>query len=485
MCMKFVLMKMSYVAGVSIFLCSLAANTVLAQTTYSYTQTAGGAQSWTTASNWSPAAVPNPVAGDTINFLYPANQAAATTLDLGAARTAELWKYSKNGGFSSGTFTIAAGYTINLAGTSPTIESGSGSTFIFNNVLAGTSGLTKTGSGTLSLNNAANSFSGGIELAGGALTVASDARLGDAGNGIDVSASTTLSLSSGSYARNIVISNGATLGFSEKITVTLSGAITGAGGIRVSAGGFGDQNYTLSNTGNAFTGMLKLGQGDTGVALTANSFADSANPIELQLCSKGDTKFVWGSGAIAPLVLDNRQIILSGNQTKNHVIENANADPNNTITINTDFSITRTVDKSLVLQGVNTGDNTIAGVISNGASGSITSLQKSGAGTWVLSGANTYSGNTTVAGGNLALAESSCLLDSGTLTINGGKLRLDAGVKERIDNLVLGGATQTTNTSYGSLSSSAAIRNDSYFTGPGLLYLAVDPPPAGTVFLIQ
>ena len=470
------------------FLLALAGQTAVAQTTYQWTQTAGGAQSWTNPANWSGGVVPSPAAGDSIIFVYPANQVAATTVDLGADRTAELWKYSKNGGFDSGTFTIAAGYTINLAGTSPTIEAGPGADFIFNNVLAGTSGLAKTGSGTLRLNNAANSFSGGIEFAGGALTVASDARLGDAGNEIVVTGGTTFNFSSGTYARNLALSNGAVVTMNGNVTLTISGPVTGDGGIaNQSTDTFGSSSVSLSSTANTFTGPLTVGVGTQGaVTITLNSLADSASSITLTSGSNNarDSKFVWGSGAISAITLNQRQIVLAGGY--DHVIENSNTNPANTIAINQDVSATSTSsNRKLILQGVNTGDNIIAGVISNGVSDSTTSLEKSGSGTWVLSGVNTYTGSTTVSGGILKLAASECLADAGTLTINGGKLELAAGVGERIDNLILGSITQTTNTTYGSFASSAEIQDDTRFAGTGMLFLGMDPPPQGTVIIVK
>jgi len=103
----------------------------------------------------------------------------------------------------------------------------------------------------------------------------------------------------------------------------------------------------------------------------------------------------------------------------------------------------------------------------------------------VLSGVNTYTGSTTVSGGILKLAASECLADAGTLTINGGKLELAAGVGERIDNLILGSITQTTNTTYGSFASSAEIQDDTRFAGTGMLFLGMDPPPQGTVIIVK
>jgi fibronectin-binding autotransporter adhesin len=183
-------------------------------------------------------------------------------------------------------------------------------------------------------------------------------------------------------------------------------------------------------------------------------------------------------------VLNNRRLILSGNNSGDHIIQNANTNANNTITIHSDIDIPSTSNRDLILNGVNTGDNLVAGVIPDG-SNSVTTLKKEQAGTWVLSGANTYSGPTFVSGGVLKLAASECLPDATTLTINGGTIELEAGVRERVDHLTLGGTVQTNLTTYGSSASSASIQDDSRFAGSGLLFLGFDPPPQGTLLMLQ
>jgi len=207
--------------------------------------------------------------------------------------------------------------------------------------------------------------------------------LGDAGNDIIFSANSTLSLANNmTMPRDVALDTGTTLSFSAGVTSTMSGALTGAGGIDMNPVGFVTQSLTLSSTNNTFTGAIKIGNDSTST-LTVNSLADSANSLDLRVSNKGDTKFVYGSGATSALVLTDRQVILSGNQTRNHVIENANTDANNTLTINKDLSITSTTNRKLILGGVNEGNNRIAGVIPDGVGG-LTSLEKTGSGTWVV-----------------------------------------------------------------------------------------------------
>jgi autotransporter-associated beta strand protein len=81
--------------------------------------------------------------------------------------------------------------------------------------------------------------------------------------------------------------------------------------------------------------------------------------------------------------------------------------------------------RTLTLTGSNTGDNTFAMAIAE--AGGATSLVKSGTGKWVLTGANTYAGTTTIAAGTLqvgaggtagAIASASPIANSGTLVFD-------------------------------------------------------------------
>ena len=76
----------------------------------------------------------------------------------------------------------------------------------------------------------------------------------------------------------------------------------------------------------------------------------------------------------------------------------------------------------LNLQGSTGGTGELAGVISDNSTTNTTSLTKSGAGTWKLSGANTYTGSTTVNGGNLILSQGggTGVLADTAITINAG-----------------------------------------------------------------
>lgn len=84
------------------------------------------------------------------------------------------------------------------------------------------------------------------------------------------------------------------------------------------------------------------------------------------------------------------------------------------------------VTNTLVIAGTNTGANTLSGIISDGADGGKLALTKSGAGVWVLSGTNTFSGGTTLEQGTLYLNNNSAV-GTGLFTIKGGKLINSSG----------------------------------------------------------
>jgi fibronectin-binding autotransporter adhesin len=94
--------------------------------------------------------------------------------------------------------------------------------------------------------------------------------------------------------------------------------------------------------------------------------------------------------------------------------------------------------RTLTLGGTNTGSNTISGVIANTGSGSnlkTIALSKQDAGTWVLSGANTYSGGTTLINGVLRAGHNDAF-GAGTLTLSGGTLASDGATARTFTNAV-------------------------------------------------
>ncbi|MBJ7260182.1 MAG: autotransporter-associated beta strand repeat-containing protein [Chthoniobacterales bacterium] len=80
-----------------------------------------------------------------------------------------------------------------------------------------------------------------------------------------------------------------------------------------------------------------------------------------------------------------------------------------------------TASRTLALGGTNTDANAISGVISdnNTVGGGLVSVTKAGSGRWILSGANTYTGATTVSAGSL-IVNGNQSAATGALTVSSG-----------------------------------------------------------------
>jgi len=74
--------------------------------------------------------------------------------------------------------------------------------------------------------------------------------------------------------------------------------------------------------------------------------------------------------------------------------------------------------RTLTLQGSNTGANTLALAIAD--NGGPTSLVMNGPGNWLVTGANTYQGGTTINGGNLTFSQKSAMPASGSVSVAAG-----------------------------------------------------------------
>ena len=99
--------------------------------------------------------------------------------------------------------------------------------------------------------------------------------------------------------------------------------------------------------------------------------------------------------------------------------------------------------------------------------------------TLTLSGANTYTGVTTVGAGTVNCTSASALGQGPVALLSGGKLNL-AGGSRQVASLSLGGVGQPQGT-YGSTASSATTKNDTYFSGSGILSVPTpNTPPVAT-----
>jgi fibronectin-binding autotransporter adhesin len=240
--------------------------------------------------------------------------------------------------------------------------------------------------------------------------------------------------------------------------VTMGG--TGSAGASYLLGQLNSNNFTINapDSGLIVIGANDVGSGFTmagGItlngALTIRTF-DNTVPIE-PLTTKASANFTGGITGTGDVVLDNLGLAA------------------NFITLNTG-AINHI--GSLTLQGTATGNTTIGAVI--GAN--VTDVtQNSATSTLVLSGTNTYSGDTTVNSGVLAVKGAS-IPDTGKLVITGGMVDLTSA--ETVDTLFFSADQQPAGTYSSSSVPAGATITTASFTGSGTL-IVTSPSGPGPV----
>lgn len=171
------------------------------------------------------------------------------------------------GGISANGLQFAVtGYTVGgaaltLSGAAPTLRvgdgtaAGAGYTATVNSVIAGTSGLTKTDLGTLVLGGA-NTFTGGLTVNGGFVSVGADSALGAAGGAVTLNGGGLQATASFATARNVAVGGPGEIRTASGTSLTINGGLSGAGALVKSGTG------TLVLTGaNAYTGAASVAAG--------------------------------------------------------------------------------------------------------------------------------------------------------------------------------------------------------------------------------
>jgi autotransporter-associated beta strand protein len=275
---------------------------------------------------------------------------------------------------------IAGSTTFFLGGNQLTVGSNNLSTTVSGTIEDGGSfggtgaSLVKIGTGTLTLSGV-NTYSGGTTINGGAIAVSADNNLGAATGGLTLDGGSLQTTGTFSSARAVTLNaGGGTFNTNAGTALTLTSAVTGSGGLTKAGGGtltlLAANTYSGGTTVNA--GTLQLGPGGSlaaGSALAINGGIFSLN---------GNNQTVGTiSGTGGGIVLGNGTLTMGD------------------------------------------GSNTTLAAVISGAGGVI----KQGGGILNLTGANTYTGPTSVMAGTLAvngsLAGNVTVGAAGTLGGNG------------------------------------------------------------------
>ncbi len=223
---------------------------------------------------------------------------------------------------------------------------------------------------------------------------------------------------------------------------TVSGIVTGSAGTGIAALTKTGAGALILTGNNTFTGGGNATAGTGGVlvnngTLVTNSFA-GGGPLGA-LNGPGDVanRLVIGAAANSPNLVYvgagetvTRRIELAGTGGTS-TIENDGSGP----LLITDVVSTATGTKTLQLRGINVDRNEVSAVLANNGTIAL-ALTKSDSGTWILSGANTYSGATTINGGVLVLTNDSALGTS-AVTSNANAIQATGGTRTLANNFTI------------------------------------------------
>ena len=390
-------------AGIQLFLAGAAVG-----------QTWNGAPggNWGTASQWTPATIPN---SSSATATFNAVNTVVSAVLLGGPFTVGTLNLNNDvsGGFffEQGTLQLAGQATINVQShdfAPPDFDSTAGivlqanatintvfadSTLSISSAITDTGGgfsLTKTGPGTLTLEGT-NNYSGGTTISAGTLQLGNDG-------------------TTGSILGN-VIDNGV-LVISRFGTYTFAGNISGTGALQQNSAQTtiltGTNTYTGGTT--IIDGTLQLGDGGTSGSIQGNVIDHGVLAI-----NRSDTYTfagnISGNGALQQLgtgttILTGINTYTGGTTVSAGTLQLGDGGATGSILGNVINNVTLVFDRSNTV--------TFGGVISGSGN-----LAQIGPGTTILTGDNTYSGGTMISAGALQVGNSGTIGSiAGNVTVN-------------------------------------------------------------------
>jgi len=469
-------MQKSILLSSCLFL-SLAASNASAQTAQWWDNNGASAATsgtWDTITpNWASSATltASTVAFADDNFpIFTAGSAAISALTVtvpGAVICEGFGDGTTDVGVASGaavaTLTFSGAGSINLPTGTWAFECGNSSptpTITINVPITGPGGFVQHNSGTLQLYGI-NTYSGGTTMTGGQLLYYNNSASFGMG---PITNSGTMSILNGAAGvvtlpNAFYINNaGGVFNFASGNTIcsgpwtllttpqikdnnaanplTISGAISSVGGAfgldlqNDNSTAVGSGTITLSGP-NTYTGPTSIGAGAVGgiTTLSVTSINSVTTPAQQSSSSLGVPSSVAnGTIAIGATSYGCALIYTGSGETSDRVINLSGTTGAATIEMNgtgpliltSPVTVTTAGARTLTLEGTSTAANSI-GAIPNSSSGA-TTLTKAQAGTWVLSGVNTFSGNTTISAGTLTIGGAGKLNSgsyAGNITDNG------------------------------------------------------------------
>lgn len=374
----------------------------------------GNGSAWNVSGAWSGGTIADGT-GYTANFIG-VDITGDVSMALGANRTIGNITFTDDTTSSHNLSLTGNILTLDVSSGAPSIDvTQSGRTLMISSIIAGNDGLTKNGVGTLRLSGD-NTYTGGTVISAGTLQIGAGGTTGTLGTG--------------------AVTNNAALNFNRSGQITVGNVISGSGSVSNNGGTLeitGNNTYGGGTFVNAGTLLLRA---DTGGRIGSGAVTVAG--------TGGANYLIWAPGAVT----------LANNIVLNGATGNANRPALNhdggagKVTLSGTITLNATSDIGV---GGNSANNMeITGVVSGVGGMIVHEKAQLGANyTLTLSGANIYTGPTSVTGGTLKAGVASVANVSGafgknsavTLSNSAGVILDITGFNTQIGSLTGGGAT--------------------------------------------
>ena len=259
-----------------------------------------------------------------------------------------------------------------------------------------------------------------------------------------------------SFTGNIALGSAATLQISGAHTESLAGAISGAGNLTV---GDGTNATVLTLPGaNSYSGVTTIGNHSQIIApVLAATGTNSLGSTSNVVLDGGDLQWTGNAASTMPhtITLTANGGTLDSSPT---LATGATIAPG--LTISGPIAFTGSGPRTFTFTGtdplpLNISSQTISSVIGDAGAGQPTSVVKTGNNGWLFSGANTYSGGTTIESGRIR-ANTTTAFGSGPVTVDNGATAYMPTAGTFINNFFIAGigineTGATVNNNYGVL----------------------------------
>jgi hypothetical protein len=374
-------------------------------------------------------------------------------------------------GSAGSTATVANNVTVGASGGTVSVGGGGGANIVnFSGVFSGSGALTKTGAAIMQLSGSnSGSFSGSTTVSAGTLRIGGASNLGSGAITLNNATLNDTNTSIETIANNVVIGSGGGTFNKSSGTLTLSGTLSGSGSVTNSGSAALTQTGggTLTLDGASVTRAASAGAVTLNSAIVIGSGGATIDTTGGDITLKGN---ISGSGALTKQGGASGYILwLYGNNTYSGaqtvvsgwlVANSATALGSGQITLDAGTTLglnggVATFSNNIVLAGdatiqSATPTNTIStfsGVISEtGGSHNLTLGTGSGTNTGIiLSGANTWTGTTTITGSNVLQITDATNLSAAAITLGGATLQVNGSGVTLANAITLTGSSTLSN----------------------------------------